>query len=232
MGHPRAAFAAVQADLVDIGRVPSPAQTDLLLMAVAIAFNLPEGDPFLETARREEAQRQNTASRIEKTAQSRREQEEEQLKAWENSLVPFNEVPRLLHCSHREALRWIAENRLPVARKVQEPGGRERWEFDPAALVALRGQLSEWRRDERGGPASGLGKGKHAPDMGRKVANSVIARVAALDKYAAHFRTARALNRQITLVTGPTNSGKSYTALNALAQAESGLALAPAPACT
>ncbi|MFT8467217.1 MAG: DEAD/DEAH box helicase, partial [Acetobacter syzygii] len=223
---PQAAFAAIQADLVDIGRVPSPAQTDLLLMAVAIAFNLPEGDPFLETARREEAQRQNTASRIEKAAQSRREQEEAHLKAWESSLVPFNEVPRLLHCSHREALRWIAENRLPVARKVQEPGGRERWEFDPAALIALRGNLSEWRRDERG-PAVGPGKGKHAPDMGRKVANAVIARVAALDKYAAHFRTARALNRQITLVTGPTNSGKSYTALNALAQAESGLALAP-----
>ncbi|MFH7811723.1 MULTISPECIES: helicase-related protein [Acetobacter] len=223
---PHAAFAAIQADLVDIGRVPSPAQTDLLLMAVAIAFDLPEGDPFLETARKEEAQRQRLASRIEKTAQSKRAQEEEHLKAWESSLVPFNEVPRLLHCSHREALRWIAENRLPVARKVQEPGGRERWEFDPAALVALRGNLSEWRKEERG-PATGPGKSKHAPDMGRKVANAVIARVAALDKYAAHFRTARALNRQITLVTGPTNSGKSYTALNALAQAESGLALAP-----
>ncbi|MDN6713522.1 MAG: DEAD/DEAH box helicase, partial [Acetobacter sp.] len=223
---PHAAFAAIQADLVDIGRVPSPAQTDLLLMAVAIAFDLPEGDPFLETARKEEAQRQRAASRIEQTAQNKRAQEEEHLKAWESSLVPFNEVPRLLHCSHREALRWIAENRLPVARKVQEPGGRERWEFDPAALVALRGNLSEWRKEERG-PATGPGKGKHAPDMGRKVANAVIARVAALDKYAAHFRTARALNRQITLVTGPTNSGKSYTALNALAQAESGLALAP-----
>ncbi|WP_264798810.1 DEAD/DEAH box helicase, partial [Acetobacter peroxydans] len=78
------------------------------------------------------------------------------------------------------------------------------------------------------GDAPGRGSaGQPAPDMGRKVANAVIARVAALDRYAAHFRTARALQRRITLVTGPTNSGKSYTALNALAQAESGLALAP-----
>ncbi|GBR56211.1 RNA helicase [Acetobacter senegalensis DSM 18889] len=222
---PRAVFETVQADLVDTGRVLSPDQTDLLLMAIAVAFGLPEGDPFLETARREEARRQQTASKIEQTARQKRDKEEAQLREWEESLVPFAEVPRLLRCSQREALRWIAENRLPVARKVRESGGREKWEFDPAALVALRGKLGEWRKDN--GRGAEFGGPKTAPDMGRKVANSVIARVAALDRYAAHFRTARALNRQITLVTGPTNSGKSYTALNALAQAESGLALAP-----
>lgn len=221
---PRAVFETVQADLVDTGRVLSPAQTDLLLMAIALAFDLPEGDPFLDTARREEAQRQKVASTIERTAREKREQEEARLRTWEESLVPFQEVPRLLRCSHKEALRWIAENRLPVARKVLESGGRERWEFDPAELVALRGKLGEWRN---GGVPAIPDAGAKAPDMGRKVANAVIARVAALDRYAAHFRTARALNRRITLVTGPTNSGKSYTALNALAQAESGLALAP-----
>lgn len=221
---PKAVFEVVQADLLDTGRVLSPGQTDLLLMAIAVAFGLPEGDPFLDTARQEEAQRQKVAHTIERTAQEKRQKEEQRLQAWEESLVPFKDVPRILRCSHKEALRWIAENRLPVARKVRESGGRERWEFDPAELVALRDKLVEWR----------IGTGTPAPgsprvqaDMGRKVANSVIARVAALDRYAAHFRTARALNRRITLVTGPTNSGKSYTALNALAQAESGLALAP-----
>lgn len=221
---PRAVFETVQADLVDTGRVLSPPQTDLLLMAIALAFDLPEGDPFLDTARREEAQRQKVASTIERTAREKREKEESRLRTWEESLVPFQEVPRLLRCSHKEALRWIAENRLPVARKVRESGDRERWEFDPAELIALRGKLGEWRN---GGVPAAAGAGGKAPDMGRKVANSVIARVAALDRYVAHFRTARALNRRITLVTGPTNSGKSYTALNALAQAESGLALAP-----
>ena len=57
--------------------------------------------------------------------------------------------------------------------------------------------------------------------------NAAVARVAALDRFAAHFTTARALNRRITLVTGPTNSGKSHLALDRLAAAESGLALAP-----
>jgi ATP-dependent RNA helicase SUPV3L1/SUV3 len=191
---------------------------------MAVAFGLPEGDSFLDTARQEEAQRQKIAHTIERTAQEKRQQEEKRLQSWEESLVLFKDVPRILRCSHKEALRWIAENRLPVARKVRESGGRERWEFDPAELIALRDQLPEWRA---GGLPVGSGGTKLQPDMGRKVANAVIARVAALDRYAAHFRTARSLNRRITLVTGPTNSGKSYTALNALAQAESGLALAP-----
>lgn len=131
---PHAAFAAIQADLVDIGRVPSPAQTDLLLMAVAIAFDLPEGDPFLETARKEEAQRQRAASRIEQTAQNKRAQEEEHLKAWESSLVPFNEVPRLLHCSHREALRWIARIGYPLRVRCRNPVGGSGGSLTPQHL--------------------------------------------------------------------------------------------------
>ncbi|MFT9059948.1 MAG: RNA helicase, partial [Acetobacter orientalis] len=114
---PRKVFEAIQADLLDTGRVLSPGQTDLLLMAIAVAFGLPEGDPFLDTARKEEAQRQKTAHTIERTAKEKRQQEEQRLSAWEESLVSFKDVPRILRCSHKEALRWIAENRLPVARK-------------------------------------------------------------------------------------------------------------------
>ena len=48
-----------------------------------------------------------------------------------------------------------------------------------------------------------------------------------MDRYAGHFITARSLKRHITIVTGPTNSGKSYTALETMAKSESGIALAP-----
>ncbi|HYZ61287.1 MAG TPA: helicase-related protein, partial [Acetobacteraceae bacterium] len=60
-----------------------------------------------------------------------------------------------------------------------------------------------------------------------RVPNVVIARRAGLDRYAAHFQEARSLDRRITLVIGPTNSGKSHYALDRLAAAESGAALAP-----
>ncbi|RFD21174.1 RNA helicase [Komagataeibacter melaceti] len=222
---PRAAVENVRADLFDgTGRVLSPAELRTLALAVADAFALPDPETFATGLEREESSRKDRDARIEDTARARRREEVQRLRAWEKSLVPFSDVPGLLRCSQREALRWIAENRLPVARRVPQPGGQERWEFDPAELMALRQNLPQWRRDSSEGPA----RTPLAPDLGnRRVGNAVIAQVAALDRYAAHFRTARALKRRITLVTGPTNSGKSHTALDALAAAESGLALAP-----
>jgi ATP-dependent RNA helicase SUPV3L1/SUV3 len=99
------------------------------------------------------------------------------------------------------------------------PGkGGERWEFEPDAIAALRGQVAAWRAEAPAAPAI-LRPGRSS--------NAAVARVAALDRFAAHFRTARALSRRITLVTGPTNSGKSHTALDALAGSGSGMALAP-----
>ncbi|WP_084440645.1 helicase-related protein [Acetobacter nitrogenifigens] len=236
---PKAALAALRADMLDTGRVLSSAQVARVAASIASAFGLADGDRFAGGAQREDEERAENEAAIERAAQARRRREELRLEEWEQSLVPFRDVPRILHCSQREALRWVAENRLPVARRVRQPDGFELWEFDPAELVALRGDLQEWRRggqDESGVHRREGGRdarGRHdtalpePPAVGKHVANAVIARVAALDRYAAHFRTARALARRITLVTGPTNSGKSHTALDALARAESGLALAP-----
>ncbi|CAP56161.1 ATP-dependent RNA helicase [Gluconacetobacter diazotrophicus PA1 5] len=220
---PEAALETIRADLFDgTGRVLSPAETETLSRAVAAAFGLDAATGFVEAVRRTADARQEEQDAIEQAARARRREEVRRLREWEDSLVAFSEVPRLLHCSQKEALRWIAENRLPVARRVPQPNGTERWEFDPRELVALRARLPEWRGGLPG-VATPL-----VPDPGtRKVGNAVIARVAALDRYAAHFKTARALKRRITLVTGPTNSGKSHTALEALARAESGMALAP-----
>lgn len=225
---------AVQADLTDTGRFLTAGATARLAGEIADAFRLTAGREGFVGGARDAAERQSrTEENIERTAKSRREREEERLREWESSLVRFQEVPRLLHCSHREALRWIAENRLPVARRVRQPEGQELWEFDPKEIIALRPLLPEWRQGTGGDRKIRPGRDRRdqplpePPKVGQHVANAVIARVAALDRYAAHFRTARALKRRITLVTGPTNSGKSHTALDALARAESGLALAP-----
>lgn len=217
MGHtPRNVLEAVQADLTDAGTFLSGGQIDRLALVIALAFGVEDTSFEAELIASEKARREEE-ERIEARAESRRKRENERLRAWEDSLIGFDQVPTLLNCTPREALRWIAENRLPVTRRTPQPDGTEKFEFDPEILKRLRPQLAEWRGGARGTPAQ----------TGRKVGNAVIARVAALDRYVAHFRTARSLKRRITLVTGPTNSGKSYTALNALANAESGLALAP-----
>ena len=221
----QAAVDNVRTDLFDgTGRVLASAELRTLALAAADAFDLPDAEAFARQVEDADSRTRTRREEIEQTARARRKEEVQRLREWETKLVPFAEVPGLLRCSHREALRWIAEKRLPVARRVPQKDGQERWEFDPAELIALRQQVQAWRqeRPDRGTPAP------IAPDMGdRRVGNAVIAQVAALDRYAAHFTTARALKRRITLVTGPTNSGKSHTALDALARAESGLALAP-----
>ncbi len=225
---PAEALDAALAALFDAGgRVLSRAQHATLAAVVADAFGASADAPFVAAALAVEDQRRRERKEAAAAARSGRRTELQRLRDWERSLVEFRAVPALLGCSTKEALRWVAANRLPVARRI--PQGRpgrddqagERWEFDPAELVRLRPEVASWREAD-GGDAPRI---LSAP--GGRAANAAVARVAALDRYAAHFATARALRRRITLITGPTNSGKSHTALDRLSGAESGLALAP-----
>jgi ATP-dependent RNA helicase SUPV3L1/SUV3 len=132
----------------------------------------------------------------------------------------------LLGCTRTEAERWIRAGRLPVARRAAvREGGRTAREpqFDPAVLEGLRGSVPEWREARAGAPPTP----REVRAEARAVTNAAVARVAGLDRYAAHFVTARALNRRIIACLGPTNSGKTYLGLTRLAEAETGLALGP-----
>ena len=214
------------AELFDAGgRVLSATQHATLAQHVAEAFGLPPDAAFVAAAIRDEEQRRTERRAAETLARTRRREEVQRLRDWERSLVEFRSVPELLGCTTKEALRWVASNRLPVARRVPQKGRAdgERWEFDPAELIRLRPLVPGWRAESDTAPVLLRG----SATGGGRAGNAAIARVAALDRYAAHFATARALERRITLVTGPTNSGKSHTALDRLSGAASGLALAP-----
>lgn len=52
-------------------------------------------------------------------------------------------------------------------------------------------------------------------------------RITRIGSYSEHFQLARSISRRLTLYVGPTNSGKTYQALNILAQAKTGFYLAP-----
>lgn len=214
-------FAAVKADLSDSGQFLSGQQVDHLARRIAEIFGVKDFAFESELIAQEQAQAAREEE-IRRKAAQRQEREIEKLRRWEASLVGFDQIPALLHCSRQEALRWVAENRLPIARRTTQSDGVERFEFDPDMLRKLRHQLGRWRSRQ-----DDATRRPDAPAVGAKIGNAVIARVAALDRYAGHFKTARALKRRLVLITGPTNSGKSHAALDALAEAESGLALAP-----
>ena len=232
-GEPEAALAAVAAELADAGIPLSAEQHGMLAREVAAAHGLDAGAArrFAEAAEREEERRRRAAREAAQAARARRREEVQRLRAWEKSLVEADDLPRLLGCTEREARRWVEAGLIPAARRVGGGRGRggERVQFDPAQVAGLRSEVAGWREAERRARDGPL---HHAPlQLPRGVAarggNAAVARAAALDRYAAHFGTARALDRRITLITGPTNSGKSHAALDRLAAAESGLALAP-----
>ncbi len=230
--RPGAAIELVVAEVADsgAGRLTTEAHATLAA-AVAAAHGLDHAAAarFMAAVVRVEQQRRQEQRASETAARTLRREEVQKLRDWERSLVEFTAVPGLLGCSNREALQWVGLNRIPIARRIPARGsGQERWEFDPAELARVRPQVPGWREAEA--PVREGRKGHRLPAPALKLgrgANAAVARVAALDRYAGHFATARALNRRITLVTGPTNSGKSHTALDRLAAAESGLALAP-----
>lgn len=195
-------------------------QLELLARDVAHAFEIDDVESIVHELCESEAERRQQQEEMKQLARNRRRDEIRKQKEWEASLISFKEIPPLLKCSHREVLRWIAENKLPVARKFKRDG-REIWQFDPQELLSLRNQISSWRNTTSSPKKKTINLGDTT------VKNKVLANVAAMDRYASHFATARALKRRITVVTGPTNSGKSYTALKTMAEAESGIALAP-----
>ncbi|WP_458095631.1 helicase-related protein [Roseomonas sp. WA12] len=227
---PKAALAAALEDLPKgPSREPSLETVAHCAVLVAEAFGMNEADAaaFARRAEAEERLRRDERRAASRAARETRAEEERRLKTWESSLVGPEAVPSMLDCTREEAERWIRAGLVPVARRVEaRRGGRtfREAEFDPAALEALRPEVPGWREADAGN-RPGAERGTWTET--RRASNAAVARIAGLDRYAAHFATARALNRRIIACLGPTNSGKTYFGLSRLAEAESGIALGP-----
>ena len=166
-----------------------------------------------------EQDRRNAARTARGRARDLHEAERRRMREWESELVGAESLPGLLGVPRPQVDRWIAEGLIPVARStpIRRAGrAQEELEFHPDQIQALLPQVARWRA-----------RAAEPVEARPRVPNGVIARRAGLDRYAAHFVNARALQRRFTVVIGPTNSGKSHYALDRLAAAESGAALAP-----
>ena len=201
------------------GRPPGIPAIQEIANLVATAAGL---DPGAAKALRQrlvatERSRRAAARRARERARELQQAEERRLSEWEGELVGTDALPGLLGVPRKLIERWVAEGLIPVARSTttrRRGKAFEDLEFHPDQIAALLPKVASWTTRTAG------------PERSR-ISNGVIARRAGLDRYAAHFAEARALDRRITVVIGPTNSGKSHYALDRLAAAESGAALAP-----
>jgi len=227
-GEPEAALAAALEDLPK-GAIGAPGlgavEHCALLVAEAVGMAGTDADAFAGRAVAAEQDRRSERRAAARAARESRAEEERRLKAWEASLIGADAVPGILRCSRDEAARWMKAGLIPAARRIElRRGGRtvRELEFNPAAVEALRAEVPSWREAERAPAVREEREPAH-----RRVSNAAVARVAGLDRYAAHFVTARAMERRIVACLGPTNSGKTYYGLSRLAEAESGVVLGP-----
>ena len=225
-----AAFAQATGDLEALtGRAPTLPAISAIASLVAQAADLeaPAAKAFSQRMAAAEQSRRTAARAARDRARSLHDAERRRLREWESELVGADALPALLGASRPQVDRWIAEELVPVARStpvrrgsVRGSGPRsEELEFHPDQIATLLPQVARWK-------TRGADAGEPAEARSR-VPNGAIARRAGLDRYAAHFVGARSLARRITVVIGPTNSGKSHYALDRLAAADSGAALAP-----
>ncbi len=201
------------------GRQPTIPAVQELASLIARAAGLDPVDANLLRQRLVAAeQSRRTATKTAKErARALEASEQQQRREWESELVGVEDLPAMLGAPRRLIERWLGEGLIPVARTTTtRKNGEivEELDFHPDQITALLPQVTRW-------------KGLEPDTERRRVPNGAIARRAGLDRFAAHFAEARALLRKITVVIGPTNSGKSHYALERLAAAESGAALAP-----
>ena len=218
--NPDAAFAEAAERVEELsGRAPNIPAIQELASLVALAAELGPIDAKALRQRLVAAeQSRRVASRTAKERARELEQAEiQRRREWESELVGTDALPSMLGAPKRLVEKWLAEGLIPVARTTTtRRGGQivEELDFHPEQIAALLPEVAGW-------------KGLSQEPERRRVGNGAIARRAGLDRFAAHFAEARALDRRITVVIGPTNSGKSHYALERLSKAESGAALAP-----
>ena len=149
---------------------------------------------------------------------------------WRRSLVPAHRMPETLKAKKVEYQRWVADGRLKPAlmREFKKWGQLLQTPlFDPVDLAAVTPDvLHAWRLQDSLARQSNRRAGAVAAAKS-SARTRELKKALKLNEYGAGFGLARGLQRHSILCMGPTNSGKTHTAMTALMQARTGMYLAP-----
>lgn len=151
-------------------------------------------------------------------------------RAWEKSLLHTSEAQVLLGITTTERDRWMTDQILEVAQYREFRKWGKTFDapyFDPAHLKTFTPERIEQLR-ELHAKAVFQSRSVSAKKASVKTAKTrAIKKALNLHNYEAQFEPARDLGREWHLYLGPTNSGKTHAAMQALAEAKSGIYLAP-----
>lgn len=173
-------------------------------------------------------------ARIERASKSRlaaiTKVEREAARAWENSLLHTCDVQKLLGITTTERDRWIKDKTLRVAQYREFTKWRKTFNtpyFDPTHIAEFTQPFIQDLR-EKHAKVVFASRSAAAQNASVKTAKTrEIKKVLKINNYEEQFLQARDLGREWHLCLGPTNSGKTHAAMQALAEAESGIYLAP-----
>lgn len=147
----------------------------------------------------------------------------------DNGLIKSNGVKDALSITPAETKRWIADGRIPTARMESFTKWGQTLHaslHDPLLLGEWKKKVPKWRKQDEKVKKKNrkAASDKAKVTRGHRVA---LAKRAKLADYPALFPVARKLKRTFTFFMGPTNSGKTFKALEKLTAAKSGVYAAP-----
>jgi hypothetical protein len=122
---------------------------------------------------------------------------------------------------------WVGDGRIPVS-----PGGLNKlkpstYRFDPAVVEQIRPLIGQWRKDDLRSKSTRRAERRAKIFQEKLERSQQLKAVFGYENYPALFPLARSLQRKLVFLVGPTNSGKTYRALQYASEAESCEMLSP-----
>jgi ATP-dependent RNA helicase SUPV3L1/SUV3 len=148
-------------------------------------------------------------------------------------LIRIDEVRDILTAKPSEVERWVNNGDIPIHehREIRKYGRYLNVRmFDPDVVYSLLGNIAGWRvRDdgEKRQRRSQVAKSVAEKASATKALNTELRSLTGISDYAASFPLARGLGRRLVFFCGPTNSGKTYRAMQLVASAATAEILSP-----
>ncbi|MBY3158333.1 hypothetical protein HFO56_39225 [Rhizobium laguerreae] len=148
-------------------------------------------------------------------------------------LVRIDEVRGILSAKPAEVERWVNNGDIPIHehREIRKYGRYLNVRmFDPDVVSSLLGDIPMWRARDNGEKRqrrSQVAKSVADKASATRALNTELRSLTGISDYAACFPLARRLGRRLVFFCGPTNSGKTYRALQLVASAGSAEILSP-----